>query len=283
MVNDAMKQALLPVRFMLLLLASLIAHSNCAPAFAQPGAKSRAPDPFELEARTFADPSDTKKTLPYRFLMPRVVEKDQSYPLVLYLHGIGSRGTDNKRQLFLFQPLLSGLREKYPCFVLAPQCPQSETWATFHSQSRQMRAAPTTAMALVKALVDETLKDYPVDPRRVYVTGNSMGGFGTFEFIQRWPKMIAAAAPVASGGDVDFAKTCADVPLWVFHGSKDTTVRPDYSSNMVDALKAAGGEPRFTLYPDAGHTISDMVYGDPSLLEWMFAQRRPEPKVDPQK
>lgn len=103
-----------------------------------------------------------------------------------------------------------------------------------------------------------------------------MGGYGTWEFVSRWPELVAAAAPVCGRGNIAQAKKIKDVPWWVFHGDADTTVKPEFSIKMVEALKAAGGQPKFTLYPGVGHGSWVKAYREPALLEWMFALRKPD-------
>ncbi len=188
-----MKHTRFPVAGSLSLLICVFATS--LDAVAQP----KAPAVPEFEARTFADPDDAKRTLLYRFLKPSKIEKDKRYPLLLCLHSLGLVGDDNKKQLNDFQDLFAGLqRGPYQCFVLVPQAStgQDKKWNTYGPYGDGlMKKDPTSTMTLVKALVDESLTKYPVDPQRIYVTGPSLGGYGTWEFVQRWPEMEAAAAP----------------------------------------------------------------------------------------
>jgi predicted peptidase len=114
----------------------------------------------------------------------------------------------------------------------------------------------------------------PVDTNRIYITGLSMGGFGTFDAIQRYPNLFAAAVPVCGGGDVSKAAVIAKIPIWIFHGADDAAVNPAYSLEMVDALTKAGAHPGFTQYPEVGHFSWLAAYSDKMMLEWLFRQRK---------
>ncbi|MBN2780677.1 MAG: prolyl oligopeptidase family serine peptidase, partial [Candidatus Marinimicrobia bacterium] len=130
-------------------------------------------------------------------------------------------------------------------------------------------------LSLVTELLGALQKELPVDPRRLYVTGLSMGGYGTWDLISRMPEMFAAAAPVCGGGDEKQASRLTELPVWVFHGADDTTVPPQRSRNMVDAIRAAGGKKiRYTEYPGVGHGSWKPAYADPKLMKWMFRQRK---------
>jgi predicted peptidase len=113
-----------------------------------------------------------------------------------------------------------------------------------------------------------------VDTQRVYITGLSMGGFATWELLQREPEKFAAAMPICGGGDLAFAGTLAHVPLWIFHGGADDTVQPKRSRDMAAALVAAGGQPIYTEYPGAGHDVWGQTYSDAKVWDWLFAQKR---------
>jgi predicted peptidase len=123
-------------------------------------------------------------------------------------------------------------------------------------------------------ITDQLQKDFNVDKRRLYLTGLSMGGFGTWDALQRWPDKFAAAVPVCGGGDVGQAKQIAKVPIWVFHGAKDSVVKPDRSRKMVNAIRAAGGDSKYTEYPEAGHDSWSETYRNPQLYDWLFAHKK---------
>jgi predicted peptidase len=214
----------------------------------------------------------------YRLARPLAVEAGTRYPLVLFLHGAGERGTDNDRQLIHGVPqfLSTENRAKYPCFLIAPQCPPGQRWvevpwdAESHVQPKE-RSEPAR---LTLELIDQAIGDLPIDPDRIYLTGLSMGGFGAWDLLARRPDLFAAAAIVCGGADEATAEKIKHIPVWVFHGAKDTAVQPARSRRMAAALEKAGGKPRYTEYADVGHHSWECAYGDPDLFEWLFAQRR---------
>lgn len=205
--------------------------------------------------------------LPFRLLPPLNYDKSKTYPLILFLHGGGAEGTDNEKQLATGVPLLvtKERRENYPCFIAAPQYPGEpplEHWGQ------------VVVRGLLLDLIRFVEKEYPIDSKRIYVTGISNGGVGTFAALTRHPKMFAAAVPVCGGGAPDFAEKFATVPIWVFHGAKDDVIPVTKSREMVAALRAAGGKPKYTEFPDAGHDIIKRTYQNDELFEWLFAQKR---------
>jgi predicted peptidase len=216
----------------------------------------------------------------YRYRLLRPTNTTAKFPLVLFLHGAGERGTDNSAQLKFLPTALATpeLREKFPCFVLAPQCAPDQQWVNAPWGAKQcspMAAAPSVMLANAIAALEQTRKDPQVDPTRIYLTGISMGGFGTWELAMRHPEWFAAAAPVCGGGDEANAALLKAVPLWAFHGGADTVVWPERSQRMIDAISASGGKPKFTLLPGVGHNAWDQAYALPSgLLEWLFTQRK---------
>jgi len=216
--------------------------------------------------------------LPYRLLRPLRIEVERTYPLVVFLHGAGERGTDNEKQLAhgVGQFATEENRQKYPCFLVAPQCPPGQRWVEvdWSADSHTQPDEPSGAARLVMVLIDRMIESLPVDPDRVYITGLSMGGFGVWDLMARRPNLFAAAAVVCGGAAESTAATIKHVPVWVFHGALDPAVKPARSRNMVTALERAGGRPRYTEYPDVGHHSWGRAYNDPELYEWLFGQRR---------
>jgi predicted peptidase len=233
-----------------------------------------AKDPLPLDKLVYKDAAG--KELPYRLLRPAKVEVGTKYPLVIFLHGAGERGTDNEKQLIHGVPQFVRRREQYPCFLIAPQCPGPQKWvevdwsAATHTQPEK----PGDAGRMVLELIEKSLKDLPIDEKRVYVTGLSMGGYGTWDLAARKPEWFAAIAPVCGGADEATAAKIKDLPIWAFHGAKDSAVKPERSRNMIAALKKAGGNPKYTEYPTVGHNSWDNAYGDPAFYEWLFAQKK---------
>lgn len=220
------------------------------------------------------------KALPYRLLKPNDLDKEEKYPLVVLLHGIGERGDDNAAQLKwgAKEFATDENREKYPCFVAVPQCPISDFWASALrdlSKDFKMSEEPTRALEMTFELVRALQDEFPqIDPDRLYITGLSMGGFGTWDAIQRKPDLFAAAVPICGGGDVSKAERLTKLPIWVFHGTEDLLVNPKWSRDMVEAIKKAGGNPRYTEYPGVGHHSWVPAYSDPELFEWLFSQKK---------
>ena len=171
----------------------------------------------EPEPRTFSPANKPDEVLRYRWLAPPKVEKGTKYPLLLCLHGAGERGDDNGKQVGHFKPLFgtAETRKAYPCYVVLPQVPNGELWATYGWSTKRdtMEERPSRSLALTKALVDELVKTEAIDQDRIYITGLSMGGYGTWEMIQRYPKYFAAAAPVCGDGDLTQAKALTHLPI----------------------------------------------------------------------
>lgn len=236
-----------------------------------------ADDRDAFEARTYANPAGQK--LPYRLLKPAKYDPNQKYPLVVFLHGAGERGTDNKVQLVhgMADFASPANREKYPAFVIAPQCPTGERWVEvdWSADKHDMPEKPASPMRLTHELMASLEKEFSIDADRIYITGLSMGGYGTWDAIQRHPQRFAAAAPICGGGDPKFADKIKNIPIWAFHGDKDAAVKVERSRDMIAAIKAAGGSPKYTEYPGVGHDSWTATYKNPEFFAWLFAQKRP--------
>jgi len=216
--------------------------------------------------------------LPYRLLKPKSVAEGQKYPLVIFLHGGGERGTDNAIQLVhgMNDFASDAVMDKYPAFVIAPQCPEERKWVEvdWDLESHTIPAEASLPLAATFALIDQFLAEQPVDKSRVYITGLSMGGYGTWDVLARKPELFAAAVPICGGSDPATAGKFKHVPLWAFHGDLDTAVKPKRSREMIDALRVLGGTPKYTEYKEVGHDSWTQTYADPAMYEWLFAQRR---------
>ena len=226
-----------------------------------------------LEKHTYADKDGNK--LPYRLLKPEDYDPQKKYPLVLFLHGAGECGTDNKAQLknSVVEFTKEENRKKRPCFLAVPQCPSMKVgWSDFRSKTPGK--APSDAARLALEIVAELQKQYSIDPNRLYITGLSMGGYGTWDIITRHPDMFAAAVPVCGGGDPSKAEKIAKLPIWVFHGAKDPVVPPARSREMVEAIKKAGGEAKYTEYPDVQHNSWVKAYQDADMMAWLFEKKK---------
>lgn len=215
----------------------------------------------------------------YRLVEPEKVEEGKVYPLVLFMHGLGERGTDNEKQLKHGARGIAETAEKLgePIFLIAPQCPPDRLWSPVDEKKTVLTAAkePNQATEGVLALVEEFSKTHPVDAKRFYVTGLSMGGFATWDMLGRAPEKIAAAMPVCGGGDVELVARYKEVPVRAYHGDADEVVPLSASERMVAALKAAGGNGELIVYPGVRHDSWTRTYSDPEALRWLLAQRKP--------
>jgi predicted peptidase len=218
-------------------------------------------------------------TLNYRLLSPDY-NTLRKYPLVIFLHGSGERGNDNESQLKwgVMNFASDEAMILHPAIVIAPQCPSRQSWSNFKNSEKtedvRLLTTPTKPMELVIELIKKLSKEMQVDTNRIYITGLSMGGFGTFDAIERYPDLFAAAVPVCGGGDISKAPSIVHIPIWIFHGAEDAAVNPKFSLDMVEALTKAGAHPGFTLYPEVGHFSWLVAYSDPLMIEWMFRQHK---------
>jgi predicted peptidase len=186
-----------------------------------------------------------------------------SWPLMLFLHGAGERGDDLSLVEKHGPPKLVAKEGKsFPFIIVSPQCPADGWWSS------------ETQIDTLNALLDDIVSRYRIDEDRIYVTGLSMGGFGTWRLAAAYPHRFAAIAPVCGGGNPKDAASIAHLPIWVFHGAKDPTVKIAESERMVAALKEVGADVAFTVYPDAGHDSWTETYNNPELYEWLLKHRR---------
>jgi predicted peptidase len=199
--------------------------------------------------------------LNYLLYLPKDYAKDRKvrWPLMLFLHGSGERGSDLEKVKTHGPPKLIAQGQDLPFLVVSPQLPDAE------------RGWDPDALL---ALLDSIVKHYRVDKDRVYVTGLSMGGFGTYALAEADPDRFAAAVPICGGGDPRQAAQVKDLPIWAFHGAKDPTVPIENDRAMVDKIKASGGNIQFTIYPEGGHDVWTETYNNPEVFKWLLAHRR---------
>ena len=188
---------------------------------------------------------------------------------MVFLHGAGERGDDNKAQLKHGVAEFARRTKEFPCFLVAPQCPNGASWAAIGKGFEDGKPGK-----LVLDLIDKTCKELPIDTKRIYLTGLSMGGYGTWTLLAQKPDLFAAAIPICGGGDPKSAAKIAKVPVWVFHGDKDAAVKVERSRDMVAALEKAGGKPKYTEYPGVGHDSWTRTYANEKVLAWLFAQKK---------
>ncbi|MCX6137693.1 MAG: prolyl oligopeptidase family serine peptidase [Ignavibacteriales bacterium] len=209
---------------------------------------------------TFAAQITKTVRLDYLLSLPEEYGKDKSkqWPLVLFLHGSGERGSDLNKVIIHGPPKLVAKGKQFPFILVSPQCPDNQRWEP----------------EVLNALLDNIIALYSVDKSRMYCTGLSMGGFGTWDLACNYPERFAAIIPVCGGGEPFKASALKKIPVWVFHGAKDPVVSPERSQEMVNAIQKTGGNVKYTLYPDAGHDSWTATYANPELYEWMLAQHR---------
>jgi poly(3-hydroxybutyrate) depolymerase len=227
---------------------------------------AEAANPMDSLARTFDDGAGG--TLKYRlFLPPDHDQPGAEFPLVVFLHGAGERGSDNFAQVSVH---INGLIDatqssRFAAYLLAPQVPSNDSWDRFGSAN----LAPSMDRTL--SLIGQLETEFGIDSSRRYVTGLSMGGFGTFDVVSKRPDFFAAAAPLSGGGFTPTAAQFVDERLWAFHGRNDSTVNVDWTRNMIDAIRDAGGSPLYS-ETDGGHNIWSAIYTDTigELYPWMY-------------
>jgi predicted peptidase len=233
-----------------------------------------------FEERTYMVSDSTPPlAVHYRLLKPEAIEPGKTYPVVLFLHGAGERGDDNRRQLIYLPEWMTRKewRKRYACYLIAPQCPATEWWMRSKraddepTKSQSQAAHAEAVLGILRAVTAAE----PIDQRRIYLTGLSMGGYGSWSLAAQHPELFAAVVPICGGGDSAWATKLKDVPIWAVHGSADNTVPVQNSRKMIDAIKAVGGSPRYTELEGVGHDSWTAAYNDPQgVLPWMFQQRQ---------
>ncbi len=202
--------------------------------------------------------------LNYLLYLPPDYDKQSAWPLVLFLHGAGERGSNLELVKRHGPPKLVEQGKDFPFILVSPQCPAGKWWYPME----------------LSALLDEIVERYKVDPDRIYVTGLSMGGFGTWSLAAYSPERFAAIVPICGGGEVLLANKYVHLPVWAFHGAKDSVVPLRRSQEMVEAINRAGGHARLTVYPNAGHDSWTATYDNPEVYQWLLKQRRGQPPTD---
>lgn len=216
--------------------------------------------------------------LNYRMLSPKQISEGTLYPLIVFLHGAGERGSDNLAQLKhgVKELCTPERREKFACFVIAPQCPPGQRWADIDWTQQEIRVPSdiSRSLELTFEVVDQLAETAPIDRSRIYITGLSMGGYGTWDAIYRRPDFFAAAMPICGGGDPATASVILNVPIACFHGEQDKVVVPEKSRRIVQKLRDLGAAPIYVEYPGVGHDSWTPTYANEENWEWMFKQKR---------
>ena len=194
------------------------------------------------------------------FLPDGYGKRQKHWPTILFLHGAGERGSDLNLVKKHGPPKIVEEQKDFPFIVVSPQCPQDRWW--------------TEEVEVLINLLDDIVNRYNVDTERIYLTGLSMGGYGTWTLAAAYPQRFAAIAPICGGGERYMADKFKNVPVWAFHGAKDNVVPPVKSEEMVNAINARGGNARLTVYPDAAHDSWTATYDNPELYDWFLKHRK---------
>jgi predicted peptidase len=203
------------------------------------------------------------KTLSCKYLLflPEGYGKEQKrWPLMLFLHGAGERGDDLNKVKVHGPPKIVETRKDFPFIVVSPQCPEDDWW--------------TKKTEMLINLLDDIIARYDVDPERVYLTGLSMGGYGSWALASEYPDRFAAVVPICGGGNRIMSIFLKDMPIWAFHGAKDSVVPVEESKELVEAINARGGNAKLTIYPDANHDSWTETYNNQEVYDWLLEHRR---------
>ena len=229
---------------------------------------------------------DLKKELLYRLYIPEGYNASEKYPLILYLHDGGGNGSDNKSHIGsvtekFISPFFQGVAKS---FVMTPQCPKGQQWLNTRFKTKpftnydQNSIPESDSMKMIVKALACLENDYSIDRSRIYITGYSMGGSGTWDMITRYPYIFAAAVPLTGVSDPAKAKTISHLPVWAFHGVKDEISSVENTRNMIRELKNNGSPCRYTEYDGIGHCLWPAVYSDAEMVKWLFSQQKKETK-----
>lgn len=230
----------------------------------------------KFEARTFK----RDWVMPYRLFRPAATNK---LPLIVYLHGSGGQGDDNARQLGLGNIfgtrvwLLPENQKAHPCYVLVPQ--SNRGWVRYDPEKLnrneyEIISGPGQGVSLALEVIDAVRREFPIDDRCIYVTGQSMGGAGVWNMIASRPGFFAGAVPCCGATSKDDGTGSIQTALWNFHGESDQTVPVALSRERIAARQRAGGHPISTEYAGVDHNVWEWAYTEPALVSWMFSQQR---------
>lgn len=225
----------------------------------------------EMSSNKHVKPSDSQKKfsfnitfqMEYLLFLPESYAQstNQKFPLILFLHGAGERGSDLDSVKRHGIPKIVETNPDFPFIAVSPQCPKDSWW--------------TSELHTINGLIEEVVEKYQVDTSRIYLTGLSMGGFGTWSLASMYPERFAAIAPVCGGGEVrQILRSLVEIPIWTFHGQKDDVIPFSRSEEIVTALKKHGSSIKFTIYPEAGHDSWTKTYDNPELYKWFLKHSR---------
>ncbi len=205
---------------------------------------------------------EQKAIIDYLLYLPKEYNGKEKFPLMLFLHGSGERGSNLELVKKHGPPKLIEEGKDFPFIIVSPQCPSGIRWKT----------------NILIALIDDIINNYNVDENRIYITGLSMGGYGTWKLANEISDRLAAAIPICGWGDAWTICEIGDLPVWAFHGEKDNVVLPQKSKELVEALKSCNGNVQLTTYPEAGHDSWTQTYDNPKIYEWLLKQTKNQRK-----
>lgn len=243
------------------------------PSFVQ--AATATQDDFDFRKETYVNKKGDR--LLYRLFVPLGYDRERKYPLLLWLHSGDGRGSDNVRQLTHENQLAThfwiskDIQLTTPMFLMVPQCPMGENWAE-PELNQPGRALQLTIEALAKIRAE-----FPIDPDRIYIGGQAMGGLGVWSALQKFPGEWAGALVMSAYDNFTDVAAIAAVPVWVFQGDADDSVPVSMVRTMMQQLKKANGKVRYTEYRKGDHQVWKRAYADPELAPWLLSQRRGSP------
>lgn len=215
------------------------------------------------------NPASLKKTIKkeieidYLIHLPKNYQKsEENFSLMIFLHGAGERGSDLEKVKMWGPPKIAEKDDNFPYILISPQCPENDWWTSLQQIEN------------LHTLIMEIIENYNVDENRIYLTGLSMGGYGTWALACEYPNLFAAIAPICGGGQPLLTRKITHLPVWVFHGEKDAVVPISESEKMVEALEKQGGNVTFTVFPEATHNSWSQAYNETNLLEWFLQYRK---------
>jgi len=232
-------------------------------------------DDIEFRKKVYTNKAGDR--LPYRLFVPLGYDANRKYPLLLWLHGGDGRGSDNVRQLNggnqTGTHFFAGkqVQLNFPMFVLLPQCPSNDNWSDPDLNQ------PTKWLELTMSALADVQKEFSIDPSRIYLAGQSMGGLGVWSTLQAYPGKWAAAVILCAYDNFTDIKALAQTPIWLFQGANDDTVPLLLVKEMTKQLKKAHANLRYTEYPKTGHEIWTKVFAEPDLLPWLSSQQLGQP------
>ena len=218
--------------------------------------------------------------LNYRLAEPSDLERKKKYPMLVFLHGAGGRGNDNIQQLYDANAIgafsKQNILDEFKSFVFVPQVPHNERWVNTNWNTSNYKSDKiSNSMQLTFEALDSIIKkNRSIDKKRIYIMGLSMGGWGTWDAIQRRPNFFAAAVPICGGGDISYVKDIAFMPIWAWHGKDDSVINIERSREMVTALNEMSNQTKFTEVENRGHDSWIDVWNNKEVWKWLYDQKR---------